>query len=134
MPALAFLTIVGLVLVALLFAADATLKPVIVTRRSPAVQPCPKVQLDSELVPNENFFSIVGMGEGERRIGHEPRLPHHEVSDTRHDRPDRERARSQQTDTSSAIGTAVPALLAALTALPHNPTVRKNLLILRAWA
>ena len=31
MPALAFLTIVGLVLVALLFAADATLKPVIVT-------------------------------------------------------------------------------------------------------
>jgi hypothetical protein len=39
------------------------------------VQPCPKVQLDSELLPYENFFSIVRMGEGERRIGHEPRLP-----------------------------------------------------------
>jgi hypothetical protein len=85
------------------------------------VQPCPKVQLDSELLPNENFFSIVRMGEGERRIGHEPRLPFMKFLT-----PDMiGRIASalglNQTDTSSAIGTAVPALLAALTGVATQP-------------
>lgn len=84
------------------------------------MQPCPKVHLDSKLMPAENLIAIVGTGEKGKWAMNLVSLIMKFLT------PDMiGRIASalglNQTDTSSAIGTAVPALLAALTGVATQP-------------